>query len=473
MSACAVCGVARPPGSHHCRACDVCTVDFDHHCGILGRCIAQGNRRPFIALLTAGGLSLSIVGASGACVAWDELQTGHTSDVWLLSQMLSWRFLYRFAAPTFIFGSVGLTLVCFAAAQASLFALGLTMHTASRNKAAEALSRCCQSLSPFVFLRRCLEGLHDLGDFARHESPGVKSFRLLSLYVELPWLRFVCLMSVIIGEVAYVLVFFDKESGNVWERVSVASTCACCAAATALIARFTFDGPTYGAPHGSALWHRHAQADDGEDVPLSAPEAPTEGAAESLDTCTECDEGSSEGGTVGRCGSDVEVWASSATWCTHGRTARRTLQSHCKHCSTCVQGRSHHCGAFILCIGDDLRRPFICLMLSIIIGTLGPAVHVAQWLWADAIPSMWSALTHASSLVEVGNLAASGVWASAWFHLIGVTLNATVLLLQQLVYLGYARGCLHPNHWCMHGLLTAFGMKDWGAQTTPQRSSRL
>ena len=66
LSPCAVCGVQRPKGSHHCRTCDLCTCDFDHHCGILGVCIARGNHAAFIRLLLSGGASLLFVAACGA-----------------------------------------------------------------------------------------------------------------------------------------------------------------------------------------------------------------------------------------------------------------------------------------------------------------------------------------------------------------------------------------------------------------------
>jgi len=56
-SACEVCHIRRPLGSHHCRTCDVCTRDFDHHCGALGTCIASENRKIFILLLAASAVA--------------------------------------------------------------------------------------------------------------------------------------------------------------------------------------------------------------------------------------------------------------------------------------------------------------------------------------------------------------------------------------------------------------------------------
>ena len=57
---CKVCGLLRPPNSHHCRTCGVCVSGFDHHCGFLGVCIARGNHRPFTALLGAGATILPL-----------------------------------------------------------------------------------------------------------------------------------------------------------------------------------------------------------------------------------------------------------------------------------------------------------------------------------------------------------------------------------------------------------------------------
>ena len=43
-----------------CRTCDRCVYGFDHHCGILGVCIAAGNQRNFVRLVSCGLVSCGI-----------------------------------------------------------------------------------------------------------------------------------------------------------------------------------------------------------------------------------------------------------------------------------------------------------------------------------------------------------------------------------------------------------------------------
>lgn len=55
---CKVCALPRPADdAHHCRTCDLCVIGHDHHCCVLGICIAEGNRRVFIALLAFGTMA--------------------------------------------------------------------------------------------------------------------------------------------------------------------------------------------------------------------------------------------------------------------------------------------------------------------------------------------------------------------------------------------------------------------------------
>lgn len=68
LTPCSVCGVLRPPRSHHCRECDACVVGFDHHCCVLGVCVAAGNQRVFILLLVSGAVAWGLLGwASVLC----------------------------------------------------------------------------------------------------------------------------------------------------------------------------------------------------------------------------------------------------------------------------------------------------------------------------------------------------------------------------------------------------------------------
>lgn len=50
---CAVCAVAPPIGTRHCRRCGRCVLDYDHHCEWLGTCVGRRNKSAFCVFLAS------------------------------------------------------------------------------------------------------------------------------------------------------------------------------------------------------------------------------------------------------------------------------------------------------------------------------------------------------------------------------------------------------------------------------------
>jgi thiol-disulfide isomerase/thioredoxin len=133
FEACKVCAVLRPPGSHHCRACNECVADFDHHCGLLGRCIGRGNRLPFIVMLASGGIGWMLVGFCSLLAAWAErgllaqvdFSAGLLAAAWQLALAL-WHLWLFYSLGLLVYAPAGLTLSTFAAYECLLLAMGKT-----------------------------------------------------------------------------------------------------------------------------------------------------------------------------------------------------------------------------------------------------------------------------------------------------------------------------------------------------------
>ena len=152
LTPCKVCGVQRPAGAHHCRTCDICTVDFDHHCGVLGRCIAEGNRKAFIGLLATGAISLLSVGyVSGVGASqrvWPSTPDG--SEGTGLARILSWWFILRYSPGLVFFPSVGAALFFFCSTQLVCLAAGLTLHTLTDREAVQQVRASPAAIQLFI-----------------------------------------------------------------------------------------------------------------------------------------------------------------------------------------------------------------------------------------------------------------------------------------------------------------------------------
>jgi len=63
------CRVHKPPGTHHCKWCNRCVLQYDHHCFWTGVCIGDHNYHRFLFLLAVGTIYALVVAWCFAMIA--------------------------------------------------------------------------------------------------------------------------------------------------------------------------------------------------------------------------------------------------------------------------------------------------------------------------------------------------------------------------------------------------------------------
>jgi len=53
---CDICGIVKPPRTHHCKSCGKCVLRFDHHCPWIGQCVGAQNEKFFFVFVLWGAV---------------------------------------------------------------------------------------------------------------------------------------------------------------------------------------------------------------------------------------------------------------------------------------------------------------------------------------------------------------------------------------------------------------------------------
>ena len=436
---CKVCGLLRPPNSHHCRTCGVCVSGFDHHCAFLGICIARGNHRTFTALLGAGATILPFFLYCVIVAAQCEL-TAHPPLSWADA---AWP-AAKFGVCIFMLACSTPTLAGFFLYNAVLLATGTTTPTFSKTLIhpltgrAEAamlrgLARLLVSLEGLLTARvwrdaeAALAAAHRVGD----GSAGIMGDPFAKLWHDSGLFR----VGVLLGgpvalELAYALTQFDG--------LVLAFDLIVAAVAIFLLIELNLS-PGLQRPQ---------------------PQPPTDAA-------------------------DAEE---EEAWCEPCGRRQSPYMVHCLKCSVCVEGHDHHCGLLGCCVGSHNRRRFSQLCIAAALACMPQALHVLLVTYRHgrvALAALVSMGVPGDGYMQLVPLVAPLGWLALSSMLtMAVTSGCLVPIafgLQQLVYVLWRRGALRDDaegNVLAKSLVLAAGLHHWGAVGAAQearlwRRSRL
>ena len=488
---CPVCGLARPPNSHHCRVCGVCVVGFDHHCGFLGTCIARGNHRYFVLLLSTAALILPFFLFNLVVALGCEMRAhppGALADAAYLSVK------YGICAMSLVLGTAFVGGFCLL--QAALLATGYTMPTAweaqrvavsafeerfvaALSSALVALERVL-SPSGWRAAQTALEVAHAVGDGGNADADNntVGRSHFGSLWHASGTLRVVIILCGPLGfELGYAFVMLPGAGALggaglllalasavivVWTTIdlnlrpelqrppaaasapsapSAPMSCACCEAAT----------PTAGLMTSGA---------SGAACAVVCPACPV--ATPALHATAD-EAGRAAEGEAGEAGE---------AWCAECKAPQSPYAAHCRKCGTCVDGHDHHCGLLGCCVGEHNRRRFAQLCAASFLGSLPQLLHAGHALVGLAW-QVWDALAAAARLLSTEGRLPPTPWpllrSLALHGAIDIPLGSLAVAAlcfgaQQVVYVAWRRGVLEAATPDAPGfrLLVAFGLASWG-----------
>ena len=416
LSPCRVpgCGVLRPLGSHHCRACDACVAGFDHHCDVLGVCIGRGNHKAFITLLASGAAGLWCVFSGALVTAWFDESVRWPAIPWFLptwsfddARAFGWRYAFGLLACPW-FGGPLLGVCVMQTARHNLWLCCQCFLTELQYKVARQAAEAPAAAdpgAPCASLREFLRGAHDLGDFGearRRLDDGGCVATAGRIFESSPLLRSVVFTVLVAQQLAYAFAYH------------LAVTLSCIYAAIAIALNVAFN---YG-------WLRNK-------TPAPAPT----GVSLPDDVCRYCTPPAPPTPEV----QELLEGAVDARWCAPCGHVRRPFEEHCPICRVCVAGRDHHCGLLGQCIGDHNRAQFVALLVVGIAGTLNQCVHALRWALVVALPAGVAAAGDGDVVEVVKVVFPALFWSYAY---VSPLAGCALFLWQQTTFLLHQRGVL-------------------------------